>query len=162
MAFGQTAWRFKRMRMPTTLGLSLALLVAPPAAMAKQHDSAQHHAAPSIKAKSAPPSRTRSAKKASAAKRVSARGERAIQRSRSHMHYEEVSLPAEATGSIMTSAIPLSIISIAAAARGDISISSDGLTGPRSLIRTITERPFRRFVTRTSEFSGSERCAAVA
>src|SRR4051794_28369277 len=76
---------------------------------------------------------------------------------------EELPTPAaEETGSTMTWAIPWPIMSIAAAARGDISISSEGLTGPRSLIRTITERPFCRFVTRTSECSGSERCAAVA
>ncbi len=33
--------------------------------------------------------------------------------------------------------------------------------GPRSLMRTTTERPFARFVTRARVPSGSERCAAV-
>src|SRR6266446_3463268 len=33
--------------------------------------------------------------------------------------------------------------------------------GPRSLMRTTTERPFARFVTRTRVPSGNERCAAV-
>ena len=82
------------MRMPTTLGLSLALLVAPPAAMAKQHASAHHHPAPSVKAKSPPPPpRARSAKKSSAAKRVAARRERAVQQPHSSVHYAGSSLP---------------------------------------------------------------------
>jgi rare lipoprotein A (peptidoglycan hydrolase) len=78
------------MRMPTTLGLSLALLVAPPAAMAKQHASAHHHAAPNVKLKaSTPPPRTRSAKKTAAAKRLGPRRERerAVQRPRPVMQY---------------------------------------------------------------------------
>src|SRR2546428_12367426 len=33
--------------------------------------------------------------------------------------------------------------------------------GPRSLIRTTTERPVLRFVTRTIVPNGSDRCAAV-
>lgn len=70
------------MRMPTTLGLSLALLVAPPAAMAKQHASAHHHVAPSVKAKSPPP-RMRHAKRTAAAKRISARRDRVLRRPRS-------------------------------------------------------------------------------
>jgi rare lipoprotein A (peptidoglycan hydrolase) len=81
------------MRMPTTLGLSLALLVAPPAAMAKQHASAHHHAEPSVKLKaSAPPPRTRSAKKSVAVKRVGARRERerAAHRPRSVAQYRGV------------------------------------------------------------------------
>jgi rare lipoprotein A len=99
MAFGRTAWRCKRMRMPTTLGLSLALLVAPPAAMAKQHSSAHHHPghhpAPSVKLKSsAAPPRTRSAKKTAAATRVSASRERAVQRPRSIVYYAAASLAA--------------------------------------------------------------------
>src|SRR6266446_966312 len=35
------------------------------------------------------------------------------------------------------------------------------LKGPRSLIRTTTERPFRLWVTRTNVPNGSVRCAAV-
>ena len=60
------------------------------------------------------------------------------------------------------SAMPLRIMSMFRGARGDTSISSERLTGPRSLILAMTERPFRKLVTRTSECSGSERCAAVA
>src|SRR4051812_13584836 len=90
---GQTAWRCKRMRMPTTLGLSLALLVAPPAAMAKQQASAQHHAEPSVKLKaSPPPPRTRSVKKSGAARRLAAKRERdrAVQRLRPLIHYADM------------------------------------------------------------------------
>ena len=84
------------MRMPTTLGLSLALLVAPPAAMAKQHASAHHHAAPSVKLNaSPPPPRTRSAKKTAVAKRVGTRRERerAAQRPRSIAQYPGMQYP---------------------------------------------------------------------
>src|SRR5262249_23772344 len=35
-------------------------------------------------------------------------------------------------------------------------------TGPRSLMRTTTDRPLARFSTRTREPSGSVRCAAVS
>jgi rare lipoprotein A (peptidoglycan hydrolase) len=90
------------MRMPTTLGLSLALLVASPAAMAKQHASAhhhpghhpEHHPGSSIKLKSPLPPRMRSARRTFAAKRVSARHERAVQRPRSIVYYAAASLPA--------------------------------------------------------------------
>ncbi len=51
------------MRMPTTLGLSLALLVASPAAMAKQHPPTHHHKAPSFKAKAVSPVRAHKRKK---------------------------------------------------------------------------------------------------
>ena len=70
------------MRMPKTLGLSLALLVASSAAMAKQTQSSHHPTAPSFKAKSATPAKTRSAKKPSAAKRVAGKRQNAVQRSR--------------------------------------------------------------------------------
>ncbi len=70
------------MRMPKTLGLSLALLVASSAAMAKQNPPAHHQSAPSIKAKPTPPARARSAKKPPAAKHASVRREKAIQRPR--------------------------------------------------------------------------------
>lgn len=83
------------MRMPTTLGLSLALLVAPPAAMAKQHSSAHHHPGPSVKLKASPPSpRMRSARRTSAAKRFTARRERESQQPRSVVQYSGSSLPA--------------------------------------------------------------------
>jgi rare lipoprotein A len=71
--------------MPKTLGLSLALLVASSAAMAKQNPPAHHQSAPSIKAKPTPPARARSAKKPPAAKHASVRREKAIQRSRGIM-----------------------------------------------------------------------------
>jgi rare lipoprotein A len=60
------------MRMPRTLSLSLALLVASSAAMAKQKPSDPQPAAPSIKAKSASSPRIRSSKKTEAARRASA------------------------------------------------------------------------------------------
>lgn len=69
------------MRMPKTLGLSLALLVVSPAAMAKQNPSSHHHAAPSFKAKPVSLHRSRSARKATAARRVSAHCEKAFHRS---------------------------------------------------------------------------------
>ncbi|MGD9615554.1 MAG: septal ring lytic transglycosylase RlpA family protein [Alphaproteobacteria bacterium] len=70
------------MRMPKTLGLSLALLVMSSTAMAKQNHSAQNHTAPSFKEKAAPPVKTRNAKKSSAAKRAAAKRKKAVQRSR--------------------------------------------------------------------------------
>jgi rare lipoprotein A len=70
------------MRMPKTLGLSLALLIASSAAMAKQNHATQQNAAPSVKAKSAAPAKARSAKKPSAAKRATAKRGKAVQRSR--------------------------------------------------------------------------------
>jgi rare lipoprotein A (peptidoglycan hydrolase) len=70
------------MRMPTTLGLSLALLVASSAAMAKQNPYAHHHKAPTFKAKAAPPDRAPGARKAAGARRTGAKRERVVQRSR--------------------------------------------------------------------------------
>lgn len=61
------------MRMPKTLGLSLALLIASSAAMAKQNPSSDHPTAPSLKTKSPPPAKLRSAKKPPAAKRSAAK-----------------------------------------------------------------------------------------
>ena len=70
------------MRMPKTLGLSLALLVASSGAMAKQTQSSHHPTAPSFKSKSAAPAKTRSAKKPPAAKRTTGKRHYAVQRSR--------------------------------------------------------------------------------
>jgi rare lipoprotein A len=81
------------MRMPKTLGLSLALLVMSSAAMAKQNPPAHHQTAPSFKVKSVPSAKARSAKKPSAAKRASAKRKKAVQRSRGTVR-RTVSLPA--------------------------------------------------------------------
>jgi rare lipoprotein A len=81
------------MRMPKTLGLSLALLVASSAAMAKQNQSSHHPTASSFKAKSAVPAKTRSAKKPSAAKRTAGKRQNMVQRSRSTA-WRTASLPA--------------------------------------------------------------------
>jgi len=70
------------MRMPKTLGLSLALLVVSSAAMAKQNPSVQQQTAPSFKLKSATPPRARSAKRTVAARRASTRREKVVERSR--------------------------------------------------------------------------------
>jgi peptidoglycan lytic transglycosylase len=69
------------MRMPTTLGLSLALLVVSSAAMAKHNSSAPNHTAASLKMKAATPDRARSARK-TAARRVGGKREKAVQQSR--------------------------------------------------------------------------------
>src|SRR5665213_2012803 len=62
------------------------------------------------------------------------------------------------TCSTLTGTTPASFIASCSAARGDMSISSDGLTGPRSVTLTMTERPFCRFVTRVGdEFAGVRR-----
>lgn len=47
------------------------------------------------------------------------------------------------------------------AAARDTSITRPRMKGPRSLMRTTTVRPLRRFVTRTLVPNGNERCAAV-
>lgn len=47
------------------------------------------------------------------------------------------------------------------AAVGVTSMTRPRTNGPRSLIRTTTERPLRRLVTRTIVPNGSVRCAAV-
>src|SRR5262249_47274872 len=66
------------------------------------------------------------------------------------------------TCSTATGTSPADFMSSASAALGDTSINSRVLTGPRSVTRTTTERPLFRLVTRASELSGNERCAAVA
>jgi rare lipoprotein A len=70
------------MRMPKSLGLSLALLVVSSAAMAKQNPSAHQQTASSFKMKSATPARARSARNAAAARRAGTRRVKAVQRSR--------------------------------------------------------------------------------
>jgi rare lipoprotein A len=70
------------MRMPTTLGLSLALLVASPAAMAKQHPPVHHHKATSFKAKAVSPVRATCARKVTATRRTGAKRDKVAQRSR--------------------------------------------------------------------------------
>jgi hypothetical protein len=50
---------------------------------------------------------------------------------------------------------------IVLAAAAIISMTRPRTNGPRSLMRTTTERPVRWFVTRTRIPNGSERCAAV-
>ena len=59
------------MRMPKTIGLSLALLVASSAAMAKQNQSPHHQPAPTVKAK--PPAAAVKTKKPAAAPRAAAK-----------------------------------------------------------------------------------------
>ena len=59
------------MRMPKTLGLSLALLVASSVAMAKQNPSSDHHSGVSSKAKSAPQVKACSANKTATTRRSS-------------------------------------------------------------------------------------------
>lgn len=81
------------MRMPKTLGLSLALLVVSSAAIAKQTPSAHHHTAPSLKVKAATPAKARSAHRADAARRAGVRREKAVQRSRGLVR-RTASLPA--------------------------------------------------------------------
>src|SRR3990170_6261336 len=49
----------------------------------------------------------------------------------------------------LTLAVPASIIPMLAAAAFDRSMILPPMKGPRSLIRTTTERPFERFSTRT-------------
>jgi len=68
---------------------------------------------------------------------------------------------ATATCSIVTGTTPSCRIESSSAARGERSIESRRLTGPRSLIVTTTERPFFRLVTLTRECIGRLRCAAV-
>ena len=81
------------MRMPKTVGLSLALLVVSSATMAKQNPSAQQQTAPSFKVKSATPPRARSAKRTAAARRASTRRDKAVELSRDTVR-RVVSLPA--------------------------------------------------------------------
>ena len=51
--------------------------------------------------------------------------------------------------------------STALAAASDKSMIRSSMNGPRSVIRTTTECFVVSFVTRTTEFSGIVRCAAV-
>src|SRR6185312_3139979 len=60
-----------------------------------------------------------------------------------------------------TGATPASFIPSSLAAAGERSMTRPRMKGPRSLMRTVTELPLERLVTRTRVFSGSERCAAV-
>jgi hypothetical protein len=62
----------------------------------------------------------------------------------------------------LTLAVPESIIPMLAAAALDRSMIRPPMKGPRSLIRTTTERPLARFWTSTFVPKGSERCAAVS
>ncbi|MGE0259927.1 MAG: septal ring lytic transglycosylase RlpA family protein [Alphaproteobacteria bacterium] len=71
------------MRMPKTLGLSLALLVASSVAMAKQNPSSHHQTGVSSKAKPAPHAKARSTSKAAAARRNGAKRKHVAYRSRS-------------------------------------------------------------------------------
>ena len=61
-----------------------------------------------------------------------------------------------------TLAVPASIMPMLAAAAFDRSMMRPPMNGPRSLIRTTTERPLARFSTNTLVPNGSERCAAVS
>ena len=60
------------MRMPKTIGLSLALLVASSAAIAKQNKSVHHHPAPTVNAKAAPGTKAKAVKAKAVKKRVAA------------------------------------------------------------------------------------------
>src|SRR5690606_36188908 len=51
---------------------------------------------------------------------------------------------------------------MASAPARDRSMILPGLNGPRSLMRTTTDRPLSRLVTVTSELNGSSLCAAVS
>jgi rare lipoprotein A len=81
------------MRLPTTLGLSLALLVASSVAMAKQNPSSDHHAGVSSKSKPAPQAKARSANKAAAPRRGATKRKHVAHRSRSAVRHT-ASLPA--------------------------------------------------------------------
>ncbi len=70
------------MRMPKTLGLSLALLVASSVAMAKQNLSSEHDTGVSSKAKSAPHAKARSVYKTAATRRSSTKRKNVVHRSR--------------------------------------------------------------------------------
>src|SRR5262245_39661251 len=64
--------------------------------------------------------------------------------------------------SMRTFAVPGPIMSMVRAAAYDRSITRPPTNGPRSLIRTSTERPLVRLVTMVREPSGSDGCAAVS
>ena len=67
---------------------------------------------------------------------------------------------ADSTSSF-TSAVPGRHTSTALAAASDRSTMRSSMNGPRSVMRTMATCPVLRLVTRTMEFSGSVRCAAV-
>src|ERR1044071_10108166 len=67
----------------------------------------------------------------------------------------------DSTTSTFTGTIPGRIISNCSAAAWDKSMIRPQMNGPRSLIRTTTDRLLERFVTLTLEPNGSDRCAAV-
>jgi len=79
--------------MPTTLGLSLALLVVSPAAMAKQHPPVHHHKAPNFKAKAVSLAGATCARKAAVTRRTGAKRDKVAQRSRGAVR-RTASLPA--------------------------------------------------------------------
>lgn len=60
-----------------------------------------------------------------------------------------------------TGASPCPVKPSRRAAARDRSMIRFPIQGPRSRIRTITDRPFRKFVTRTRVPSGRVRCAAI-
>jgi hypothetical protein len=71
------------------------------------------------------------------------------------------SAPPSATVTL-TSATPEAIMPMLAAAAFDRSMILPPMKGPRSLMRTITDRPFERFSTKTRVPNGNDRCAAVS
>src|SRR6185312_9397632 len=62
----------------------------------------------------------------------------------------------------LTLAVPALIMPMLAAAAFDKSMIRPPINGPRSLIRTTTDRPLDRFSTSTLVPKGNERCAAVS
>jgi rare lipoprotein A len=81
------------MRMPKTLGLSLALLVASSVAMAKQNPSSHSQTGVSSKAKPAPQANARCTSKPAATRRSGAKRKHIVHRSRSTARHT-ASLPA--------------------------------------------------------------------
>jgi len=65
------------------------------------------------------------------------------------------------TTSTRTLAIPLSTIPSSLAAEPETSTTRPGMYGPRSLTRTVTDRPVATFVTRNRVPNGKVRWAAV-
>jgi hypothetical protein len=62
----------------------------------------------------------------------------------------------------LTLTVPVPSMPMLWAAAFDRSMIRPPTKGPRSLMRTTTERPFDKFSTRTLVPNGSERCAAVS
>ena len=71
-----------------------------------------------------------------------------LPRATAHRHSPEA-ICANVSRSISTSAVPAPAMPSLVAAPYDRSMMRSCLNGPRSLTRTITLRPLRRFVTRT-------------